>query len=294
MAKKNLILFCLVMTLTVASCHKRHVREIGLDLIKIPGGAFEMGDTFGDGDGDELPVTTVKMNTFYLSATEITVGQFKKFVEATDYKTQAEKEGLGWAWTGDKWDRIRGANWRNPGFPQDDAHPVIDVSWADAQAFCDWVGVRLPTEAEWEYAARNKGEKIRYAWGNDAPPASRGGNVGDRGSAALLKLKVFFAAYDDGYIFTAPVGKFAANGLGLYDMTGNVMEWCSDHYEEYLGSMPPPGKQFNSLPMEYSRSLRGGSFADGPIYSRCSERAGQNPAFAYPLIGFRVASSRKP
>jgi formylglycine-generating enzyme required for sulfatase activity len=282
-----------LLVLAVSGCQTRRSAELGIEFVKIPGGVFEMGDTFGDGDVDELPVLKVKVETFYLGKTEVTVGQFRRFVDATGYKTQAEKDGFGWAWIGERLDRIRGANWQNPGFPQDEMHPVINVSWADAQAFCDWAGVRLPTEQEWEYAARNKGQKIRYAWGNDAPADAKGGNVGDISGAQLLRLKMFFNDYNDGFVFTAPVGKFAPNGLGLYDMTGNVWEWNADLYREFLGSTPPK-REYSTLPMEVSRTLRGGSWDDGPVYSRCTERAGQNPTFSYPLIGFRVASSSKP
>ncbi len=291
-------IICAVLVVLVASlvtsCQKRQRPEAGLELVKIPGGSYQMGDLFGDGDADEGPVQTVKVGTFYLGVTEVTVGQFKRFVAATGYQTQAEQEGFGWAWNGERFDRIADAGWRNPGFTQDDTHPVVNVSWLDAQAFCEWAGVRLPSESEWEYAARNRGEKIRYAWGNDLPVDSSGGNVGDLGAAALLRLKLYFDAYDDGFVFTAPVRSFHANKLGLYDVSGNVWEWCANHYEEFLGRTPPKGKQFSSLPMEFSRSLRGGSFEDGPAYSRLSERAGQAPSFAYPLIGFRVAASRKP
>ena len=250
-----------------------------------------MGDQFGDGDSDELPVIQVRVGSFSLGKTEVTVAQFRRFVEATGYQTVAEKEGSGWAWSGAKIERVPGASWRNPGFKQNDTHPVVNVSWSDAMAYCEWAGCRLPSEKEWEYASRNKGEKVKYSWGNDLPRGVKGGNVGDETGAAGYPLKSWFKGYSDGYVFTAPVAQFDANGVGLYDMTGNVMEWCSDLYEEYLGYLPP-NREFSSLPMERSRVLRGGSWADDPVYCRCSERAGQDPDFAHPFIGFRVAMSR--
>ncbi|HNW60624.1 MAG TPA: formylglycine-generating enzyme family protein [bacterium] len=290
---KRCSLLLLLLAGLLASCRVRKSFETGIDYVKIPGGEYAMGDTFGDGDSDEQPVYTVRVGAFYLGKSEVTVAQFRRFVEATGYQTVAEKEGSGWAWDGHKIDKRPGASWRDPGFAQTDDHPVVNVSWSDAQAFCEWAGCRLPTEAEWEYAARNGGQKIRYSWGNEPPRGAQGGNVGDETGAAGYPLKSWFKGYTDGYVFTAPVGQFAPNGLGLVDMTGNVLEWCFDAYEEYIGPMPP-NREFNAMPMERSRVLRGGSWADDPNYSRCSERAGQDPAFAFPYIGFRVASSRKP
>ena len=275
------------------SCKDKKAIESGIEFVKVNGGQFQMGDTFGDGDSDEQPVTETRVGDFYLGKTEVTVAQFRRFVDATGYVTEAEKEGSGWAWTGEKIDRIPGAGWRNPGFEQGDFHPVINVSWNDAMAFCDWAGCRLPSEKEWEYACRSRGQEIKYSWGNDFPRGAKGGNIADESGAAGYPLRSWFKGYSDGFVFTAPVGRFEANGLGLVDMTGNVLEWCSDLYEEYLGYLPP-NREFSSLPMERSRVLRGGSWADDPAYSRCSERAGQDPSFAYPLIGFRVASSGKP
>lgn len=270
-------------------CCQKNAKQAGIEFIKIPAGTYQMGDTFGDGDSDEQPVITVKVDAFLMSRTEVTVGQFRQFVEATGYKTDVEKEGYGWGWTGTSIDRIEGATWRNPGFPQTDTHPVVNVSWNDAVAFCDWAGCRLPNEDEWEYAARDGGKKIKYAWGNDAPHENRGGNVADESGQKLLHCKSWFKDYDDGFVFTAPVASFAPDSLGLYDMTGNVWEWCMSQYEEFLGPRPPQGKEFNNYPMEISRVLRGGSWADDASFCRCSDRSGQDAAFSYIFIGFRVA-----
>ncbi len=287
------LLLLLLLAGLFISCKDKKAIESGIEFVKVNGGQFQMGDTFGDGDSDEQPVTETRVGDFYLGKTEVTVAQFRRFVDATGYVTEAEKEGSGWAWTGEKIDRIPGADWRNSGFEQGDFHPVINVSWNDAMAFCDWAGCRLPSEKEWEYACRSRGQKIKYSWGNDFPRGAIGGNIADESGAAGYPLRSWFKGYSDGFVFTAPVGRFEANGLGLVDMTGNVLEWCSDLYEEYLGYLPP-NREFSSLPMERSRVLRGGSWADDPAYSRCSERAGQDPSFAYPFIGFRVASSGKP
>lgn len=283
----------LIAALWLAGCQTKKSADTGVEFVKVEGGEFAMGDNFGDGDSDELPVSKMKVGDFYLGKYEVTVAQFRRFVDAAGYVTQAEKEGSGWAWTGARIERIPGGSWKNPGFPQEDNYPVVNVNWHDAVAYCEWAGYRLPTEEEWEYAARDRGGKIKYSWGNELPHGIRGGNVADETGAAGYPLKSWFKGYSDGYLFTAPVGQFEANSLGLHDMTGNVLEWCFDAYEEYIGPMPPP-KEFSSLPMEPSRVLRGGSWADDRVYSRCSERAGQDPTFAYPFIGFRVAASRKP
>jgi len=271
------------------ACRRTVEDRTGIEFVKIPAGTFEMGDTFGDGDSDEQPVFNTKIKGYELSKTEVTVRQFRRFVEATGYRTDAENDGQGWAWTEGGFDRIAGASWRNPGFPQQENHPVVNVSWRDATAFCDWAGCRLPTEAEWEYAARDGGKKIRYSWGNERPGPDRGGNVADETGCQVLKFKVYFKGYTDGFVFSAPVASFAANGLGVYDLTGNVWEWCQDQYEEFIGPLPPHGKEFNPAPMSLSRVLRGGSYDDDPNFCRCSDRSGQDPAFAFPYIGFRVA-----
>ncbi|MBN2354850.1 formylglycine-generating enzyme family protein [candidate division KSB1 bacterium] len=272
----------------VFSCRTEKAQQTGIEWVKIPSGSFEMGDTFGDGDHDEQPVYKERVSGLKMSKTEVTVAQFRRFVEATGYETDAEKEGAGWAWNGSRFEWMEDVSWRNPGFPQGDDHPVVNVSWRDARAFCEWAGCRLPEESEWEYAARDGGKKIKYAWGNDSPQGSKGGNVGDESGREVLHLLAYFEGYDDGYVFTAPVASFAANQLGLHDMTGNVWEWCMTQYEEYIGPRPPQ-RQFSPMPMETSRVLRGGSYADDPAFSRCSDRSGQDVAFSYPYIGFRVA-----
>ena len=144
----------------------------GMTLVLIRGGTFDMGDTFGDVEADEKPVHSVTVSDFYMGKTEVTVGQFRKFVESTGYKTDAEKQGWAYAWTESGWDKVNGASWRKPGFTQTDNHPVVDVSWNDANEFCKWANCRLPTEAEWEYAAREGGKKVRFGNGkNIADPA---------------------------------------------------------------------------------------------------------------------------
>ena len=141
----------------------------GMELVFVKGGCFDMGDTFGDGRDNEKPVHNICISDFYMGKYEVTVGQFKRFTNATDYRTEAEKGDGCYYWTGSKVEIDRDKNWRNPGFVQTDTHPVVCVSWNDTSAFLEWVSrqsnksYRLPTEAEWEYAARSSGKKERFA-----------------------------------------------------------------------------------------------------------------------------------
>jgi len=259
----------------------------GMTLILIPGGTFDMGDTIGDGEPDEQPVHSVTLSDFYMGKTEVTVGQFRQFVEATGFQTDAEKQGWAWAWTGSKWEKVEGASWRNPGFAQGDDHPVVNVNWYDANEFCKWAGCRLPTEAEWEYAARNKGQAITYSWGNAKPAGNQGGNVADESARKKFPDWTSFKGYDDGYIFTAPVARFDANELGLFDMTGNVWEWCFDWYDaSYYQNSPDNNPQGPASGT--ARVIRGGSWNSDERNCRLSFRGWSSPSVKHVDFGFRV------
>ena len=133
-----------------------------------------------DGGDDEQPVHRVRVSEFWLGKTEVTVGQYRRFADASGYRTDAEKEGYCWTvGSSGNWGKQGGKNWRDPGFPQGDDHPVVCISWNDAKAFADWAGLRLPTEAEWEYAAGNGARHTKYSWGDGNPAGRRGGNVAD-------------------------------------------------------------------------------------------------------------------
>ncbi|MGH7454664.1 MAG: SUMF1/EgtB/PvdO family nonheme iron enzyme, partial [bacterium] len=153
-----------------------------LDMVLIPAGSFMMGSE--DGRDDEKPVHEVYIDAFYMDKYEVTVAKFKKFVEATDYKTDAEKEGWSNVWTGTKWDQKQGSNWRHDAegkiIGSDQMKlPVINISWNDARTYAQWTGKRLPTEAEWEYAARSGSKGYKYSWGNGKPAGKKGGNIAD-------------------------------------------------------------------------------------------------------------------
>ena len=289
----------------------------GADMVWIPAGEFLMGSDRADNlriyekfgwdkewvekyAKDEAPKHRVKLDAFWMYKYEVTVAQFEEFVDATGYRTTAEKEGTGKHLNADegKWEDMDGLYWRCPFDRSQRArpdHPVVQVSWEDAQAYCRWAGARLPTEAEWEYAARGGETGLAgkphhaFVWGSDAPrrPVA---NMWDESAARKWPKTNYlkFSGYDDGYALTAPVGAYAANGFGLFDMAGNVWEWCSDWYgEEYYGKSPganPTG------PMDGKyRVVRGGAWYYSPDNRRVSYRVRFVPAGRRTYGGFRPA-----
>jgi formylglycine-generating enzyme required for sulfatase activity len=266
----------------------------GMEFVFVKGGCFEMGDTFGDGNQDERPLHKVCVDDFYLGKYEVRVGDFRKFVNETGYRTEAESGDGCYTYKGDKWGKDRNANWRNPGFVIDDRHPVVCVSWNDSMAFIDWLKrktgkqYRLPREAEWEYAGRNGGRQHKYSWGNGDPA----GNIADESGKRRFFGWTIWNGYDDGYIFTAPVGSFRPNDLGLYDMTGNVWEWCSDWYgESYYQGSPrnnPEGPGHGSY-----KVIRGGSWNVSPGDVRAANRDWFGPADRGYSLGFRLGASAR-
>jgi formylglycine-generating enzyme required for sulfatase activity len=285
----------------------------GVTLVLIPPGEFTMGSSQAERDqmlklykdltpedfADEKLHPVRITQPFYLGAHEVTVGQFRRFVTATGYKTDAEKDGEG----GSGWNETEGQfevrkpqySWRNPGFPQTEEHPVVNVSWRDAVAFCEWLGrqdggtYRLPREAEWEYACRAGSPKAFWN-GDDVESLATIGNITDASAKAKWKnLPDWpYVTRSDGFVFTAPVGNYPFNGFGLYDMHGNVWEWCSDWYGEYpdVAESDPEG------PMEgSSRVFRGGGWFAGAANCRTAFRSGGTPAGRGLDYGFRLALS---
>lgn len=253
---------------------------------------------------DEHPRHAVTLSKpYYMANTEVTVGQFRRFVQATGYQTDAEKGGQdfengrkggytvqsdgSWGWRED-------ASWKNPGFAQTDDHPVVLVSWNDAQAYVQWlneqaraagegVTYRLPSEAEWEYACRG-GTTTAFWWSDEPDKSGKVANVADR--AAKRKYSGWtIMEMDDGAVYTAPVGSYRSNGYGLDDMIGNVWEWCGDWYEAYPNSTAE-SEWFGRK----CRVLRGGSWDNDPAGCRCAYRGRGRPADRSDCIGFRVAA----
>lgn len=280
------------------------------NMVWIPGGEFEMGAADDQGNPDEYPKRKVKVAGFWMDATEVTNAQFRKFADATGYVTTAEKNvdweelrkqlpagtpkphdsllkasslvftppdhavplhdvSQWWSWK-------RGADWRHPLGPGSsiegkDHHPVVHISWFDAIAYCKWAGKRLPTEAEWEFAARGGRQQQKYPWGNEEP------------SEGKVKANIWqgnFPYYNsnaDGFYGAAPVRSFPANGYGLYDMSGNVWEWCSEWYD---------GQQ-------QMKTVRGGSFMCNESYCkgyRVSARMKTSPDTGLEHTGFRCVT----
>jgi formylglycine-generating enzyme len=299
---------------------KQITNSIGMKLTLIPAGEFMMGSresaeetaaffkkSYGmnsltaDSFKDEHPQHRVRITKpFCLGTYHVTRGQFRQFVKDSGYKTDAEKGdnpgAFGWnpdlkGFPGFSKDYC----WRDASYPQTDEHPVVNVSWNDAVAFCKWLGnkegktYRLPTEAEWEYGCR-AGTTTRYSSGDDPETLATVGNVADATAKAKLDLKGTIQA-SDGYAFTAPVGQFKPNAFGLYDMHGNAWEWCSDWYgADYYGKSPvddPKGPGTG-----HGRVLRGASWGLGPSIARSAKRAWSAPGYRDFITGFRVAKAR--
>ncbi len=308
-------------------------------MVLIPGGTFEMGGDNDQASEDELPKHKITVAPFYMDATEVTNAQFQQFVDATGYVTTAEKKpdweelkktlppgtpkpadnllqaaslvfksssgpvdlndySQWWSWVND-------ANWKHPEGPKSNLkgkenYPVVHVSWFDAMAYCKWAGKRLPTEAEWEFAARGGLINNIYPWGNEHI---------SKGSAKANSWEgnfPYFNSNKDGFVKSAPVKTFSANQYGLYDMAGNVWEWCSDwynnkYYEELKDktTVNPAGSTKSFDPQEpYTpkRVLRGGSFLCNDSYCsgyRVARRMKSSPDTGLEHTGFRCVRDKK-
>ncbi len=245
----------------------------GLDYVYIPPGSFQMGAVPGDDEAedDESPRHRVTITRgFRMSRTEVTVRAYKRFCDATGRSMPSAPDF--------------NPNWRNLD------HPIVNVTWHDAVAYCEWAGVRLPTEAEWEYAARGGQDGQMYVWGNQRLPVVNGinqANVADEAAKRQYSSWTIFGGYNDGYVHTAPVGSFAANGFGLYDMAGNVWEWCSDWYNSGYYGAPASRRDPRGPSSGERRVLRGGSWNLNPRYLRVSNRLRLTPGDRNNINGFR-------
>jgi formylglycine-generating enzyme required for sulfatase activity len=291
---------------------------VKIELRLIPAGEFKMGSaesadaaaaffdkTYGEVCGvqadsfkDEHPEHRVRISkSFYLGTYHVTRGQYGQFIKGSAYKTDAEKGDDPGA---DAWDPEKktfrfgkGHTWRNAGFEQTDEHPVVNVTWNDAIAFCKWLSIkegktyRLPTEAEWEYACR-AGTTTRYYSGDDPETLAKVANVADATAKARFPAWPCTINASDGYVFTSPVGQFKPNAFGLYDMHGNAWQWCADWYgADYYGKSPvddPTGPDSGG-----GRVLRGGSWVNGPDVARSACRDRCMVGFRYNSAGFRLA-----
>lgn len=298
-----------------SAAEKEIANSIGMRLMRIPAGEFLMGceepierllaafpahkEYTAEYWSEEFPRHRVRITRpFFLGKFEVTVGQFKRFVEETSYKTDPETDGGGWGFD-PKVGKVQGRRpeftWRNPGFPQSDEHPVVNVTWNDAVKFCEWLGrkegaaYRLPTEAEWEYSCR-AGTTTRYHNGDDPELLHEVGRVADpkawKEFPSVQKMVIAKPGPDS---FTVAVGRYKPNAFGLHDMHGNVWEWCSDFYEDpdYYAKSPvddPKGPEKGEW-----HARRGGGWNTFPMWGRsCSRNYGANGKNRICNLGFRV------
>lgn len=322
MASNKLKYTLILLIILLNACNKRTTEKDGMMLIK--GGSFEMGGDNLQARADEFPKHRVEVNSFWMDKTEVTNAQFRKFVEATNYITTAEKNFDYTDESGNTihqkagalvfkklknseianpntwWEFVEGANWKHPQGAQSsivgkDNYPVVQVSWLDAKAYCEWTDKRLPTEAEWEYATRGGLKKSIYEWGNE--PVFEGAIKCNSWSGKFPvenNLK-------DGYEKSAPVMSYAPNGYGLYDMAGNVWEWCSDWYGENYYKECQENTNFknveNKIPnAEMEKVVRGGSFLCSDSYCsgfRVSARMKSTPETSLEHTGFRCVKDVK-
>lgn len=274
---------------------------LGMPMQLIPLGEFRMGsaepERFGDYSRCEGPQHLVRiMQRFRISRYEVTVEQFQQFVRASNYVTDAELSktgcnGLDVA-TGQVVKRPE-CIWMSPGFAQTKQHPVVCVSWKDAGEFCNWLSAmtgdvyRLPTEAEWEYCCR-AGTDTFLTTGDSLDSLRSAGNCGDQSLQAQCPSLNSTAEWDDGFAFTAPAGSFQPNDFGLYDMHGNVGEWCLDWFDaDYYSSLPVNDPRGPETTRQW-RVVRGGSWYNNPVSCRSSGRHDGVPTEASTTNGFRV------
>lgn len=302
-------------------------------MVLIPAGSFEMGGDNAQASTDEYPKHTVSIDSFYMDVMEVTNEQFQKFINATGYITTAERkpdwEELkkavppGTPKPADSllvaaslvfqqsngpvdlndytqwWRWVAGANWKHPEGPGSsidgkENYPVVQVSWYDAIAYCKWAGKRLPTEAEWEYAARGGLINNIYPWGNESV------YVGDPKANSWEGKFPYLNEQRDGYLKYAPTKTYNCNEYGLFDMAGNVWEWCSDWYDhDYYQSVANkkninllgPQKSYDPLdPYTPKKVLRGGSFLCNDSYCsgyRVARRMKSSPDTGLEHTGFR-------
>ncbi|HMQ47624.1 MAG TPA: formylglycine-generating enzyme family protein [Saprospiraceae bacterium] len=306
-------------------------------MVLVPAGTLSMGGDNAQADANEFPKHPVAIQAFWMDATEVTNQQFKAFVDATNYQTIAERPivwseiqsalppgtpkppdsllqpgalvfrptatavpldhpGLWWHWT-------IGANWKHPEGPDSSIedkmdHPVVQIAWEDALAYAKWANKRLPTEAEWEWAARGGLENNIYPWGNEAVSS-------DKPQANFWQgLFPYENTLQDGYFTTAPVAQFPPNAYGLYDMAGNVWEWCGDWFDFNYYSQSDasssntlgPQKGYNPyMPHQQEKVMRGGSFLCNDDYCsgyRNARRMGSSPDTGLNHAGFRCVRDR--
>lgn len=273
-------------------------------LVVLPPGTFRMGSDESEKGRDRYEEPAHNVRIHYLLAvgqTEVTRGEFAQFVRATGYRTDAERHDGCATWTGGGISYDAARNWRKPGFPQDNDHPVVCVTWADALAYIRWLNdlapdkdFRLLTEAEWEYAARALGGDRRFPWGDDLDNTlqcawANGSDLAIR-SVLPIASRWTTAACDDGHGYTAPVKSKRLNAFGLYDMHGNAAEWVQDWLHDTYRDAPSDGSAWTRDGRADWRVRRGGAWYSSPDALRSANRgAGGFPNGTDDGTGFRIA-----
>ncbi len=337
----KLIAGTFMMLILASGCTSRNAtndNEVVQGMVLIPEGIFEMGGRSNQAYQDEFPVHKVSVSSFYMDRTEVTNAQFKEFVDATGYITIAEKDidwkkmksqlpqntpkppdsvlqagSLVFHGTDERvnlhdysqwWKWTIGASWRTPEGPGSDLdgrmdHPVVHIAYDDALAYADWSGKRLPTEAEWEWAASGGNQDYMYPWGNESISDSYDKANFWQGVFPMQNLE------KDGFYLTAPVGSYPPNDFGLFDMAGNVWEWCQDRFdianyqrdaERGVVSDPAGSLNYNDPREPYTQKhiIRGGSFLCNETYCsgyRVSRRMSSSRDSGFNHTGFRCVKS---
>jgi len=275
-SKSDIILRNQMLDLRIPKKTSNASKELN-SMIYVEGGSYKMGSN--SGKDNEKPPHIVNIKGFYIGKYEVTVGEFKKFVDATKYKTEAEKYNGSFIWNGTAWEKRSDISWQfdilgNKLTANDYNYPVVHVSWKDASEYCRWANGRLPTEAEWEYAAREGNKQTNYPFSGNTNPDE----------------VAWYHENSNGNLHDAGMKK--PNALGIYDMSGNVWEWCSDWYDKayYSNSkmMNPTGPLTGS-----EHVIRGGSWIDNPDVIKITARSGANLRSENLSIGFRIVKDKK-
>ena len=262
------------------------------EMVEIPAGSFRMGDISGTGFKNQKPVHQVTIKSFQMSKYEVTKAEFSAFIKATGYRTDAEKGTAGnegcLVNSNGVWEWQSGTSWQDHTFKQGDNEPAVCISWSDAKAYIKWLkdesgkNYRLPTESEWEYAAR-AGSETHFTWGNE--PSHEHANYGKDECCGG------WAEGRDRWVNTSPSGSFAANAFGLHDMHGNVWEWTEDCWNRKYKGAPTDGAAWNSGDCG-RHVLRGGSWDDKPRAIRSAHRFWEHTNDRGNYIGFRLVLTR--
>ncbi len=274
------------------------------EMVIVPAGEVLIGsdqDEIGRKKGERNRIKAVIKAPFAMATTEVTLGQFRVFMEETRYKSKIPTykgeplvgcnyfDGKGYGY-------IAGHNWQNPGYPQREDAPVVCVSWSDAAAYVAWLSektgrtYRIPSAVEFEYASR-AGSSAPWFWGTDPAKACDYANIGDRTFVERYPKRPAFPC-NDGYVYTAPVKQFKSNAFGLYDMVGNAWEWTNDCFISDLGQTPADGSsQLGSEKECGFRTPKGGSWISGISWSRAAVRSKDGADYKSFMLGFRVAAT---